>query len=270
MKQMVATGMLLGILSACSTELKTGAELRAEAARADSSAAGYEVGPLMPSGNGGKTGAQGGRATKGQSDTPAASGPVGTRLAVGTAPPRDSQHVQRPAPITRDTTSIREPVTTPPNLRSGSVLPSLSPEREKDFLTADSARKIATFQLTAGDELADRVSFNGATRGARVLTIPLGWETRIVFVNRDPELPHSAAVIVATDLLPEELAAPAFPQARTVKVNEGLLEGDSDEIAFTASRIGRFFLACGVIGHAQRGQWLSLVVSDTVAKPSYR
>jgi len=270
MKQMVATGMLLGILGACSTELKTGAELRAEAARADSSAAGYDVGPLMPSGSPGERPTPApGRPTKGQTDVPGAL-PVGTRVAVGTAPPGDSQQVQRSTPIVRETTGVQEPVSTRPNPRSGNALPPLSPEREKDFLTADSAKKIATFQLTAGDELADRVSFNGATRGARVLTIPLGWETRIVFVNRDPELPHSVAVITATDLLPEELAAPAFPQARTVKVNEGLLEGDSDEIAFTASRIGRFFLACGVIGHAQRGQWLSLVVSDTVARPSYR
>jgi hypothetical protein len=131
-------------------------------------------------------------------------------------------------------------------------------------------KKIATFQLTAGDEVPDRVSFNGVTRGARVLTVPLGWVVRIVFVNRDPELPHSVAVIAAADPLPEELAGPAFPQARTVKVAEGLLEGDSDEIAFTPDRTGQFFLACGVIGHAQRGQWLSLIVSDTVAGPTYR
>jgi hypothetical protein len=169
-----------------------------------------------------------------------------------------------------ETVGVRNPLPARPNPRSSSALPPLSSEREKDFLTSDSVKKIATFQLTAGDELVDRVSFNGATRGARVLTIPLGWETRIVFVNRDPELPHSVAVIAATDPLPEELAGPTFPRAQTVKVNEGLLEGDSDEIVFTASRIGRFALACGVIGHAQRGQWLSLVISDTVAKPSYR
>jgi hypothetical protein len=146
----------------------------------------------------------------------------------------------------------------------------LTPERERNFLSSDTVARVATFQLVAGDELPGRVSFNGVARGARVLTIPLGWQTRIVFINRDPELPHSVVVIAAADPLPEELGGPAFPQARTAKVEDGLLEGDSDEMAFTPDRTGRFFLACGVMGHAQRGQWLSLVVSDSVTRPSYR
>jgi hypothetical protein len=169
-----------------------------------------------------------------------------------------------------ETTTRSGPGTRPPGPRGTTALPPLSPDRAKDFLAFDSVKKIATFQLAAGDELLDRVSFNGAMRGARVLTIPVGWQTRIMFVNRDPELPHSVTIVAATDLLAEELSTPAFAGAQTVKVNEGLLEGDSDEVLFTANRAGRFFLACGVIGHAQRGQWLSLVVSDTIAIPSYR
>jgi hypothetical protein len=61
-----------------------------------------------------------------------------------------------------------------------------------------------------------------------------------------------------------------FPRAQTVRTGEGLLEGDADEILLTADRVGRYLIACGVLGHAQRGQWITLNVSTTATKPTYR
>jgi uncharacterized cupredoxin-like copper-binding protein len=70
--------------------------------------------------------------------------------------------------------------------------------------------------------------------------------------------------------VPEQLPSSAFPQAQTAKIEEGLLEGDSDQFSFVADRGGRYFIACAVLGHAQRGQWLVLDVSTTATIPAYR
>ncbi len=150
------------------------------------------------------------------------------------------------------------------------MLPPLSPGVEATFLAYDSVRKTVTFQLDAGDEIPAQVSFNGVRRGARTLTVPLGWRVTIEFANLDPQLPHSATVIAAAGTIPEELPEAAFPRAQTVRLGEGLLEGDSDEIVFVADRAGRYILACGVLGHAQRGQWITFDVATSASTPRYR
>ena len=126
------------------------------------------------------------------------------------------------------------------------------------------------FQLAAGDEIRELVSFNGAREGGRTLTVPHGWRVTIAFANRDPQLPHSATIVDVTGPVPEELPEPVFVRAQTVRVAEGLLEGDADEITFAADRVGRYLIACGVLGHAQRGQWITLSVSTTAVRPTYR
>jgi hypothetical protein len=126
------------------------------------------------------------------------------------------------------------------------------------------------FQLAAGDEIPGRVSFNGSTQGVRVLTIPRGWTVTIDFANRDAAFPHSAVVVAGPGAIPEELPPAAFLGAETVRVQEGLLDGSTDDLTFVADREGRYLLACGVFGHAQRGQWISLVVSASAVVPSYR
>ena len=83
----------------------------------------------------------------------------------------------------------------------------MDPALEATFLTFDTLKRIATFQLAAGTELLDQISFNGARRGARVLTVPVGWRLGIEFTNRDDELPHSATVVASIDPIPEQLPA---------------------------------------------------------------
>src|SRR5688572_18639693 len=109
MKRIVATSVLLIVSSACSTELKTGAALRAEAARADSSAAGYEVGSSTPSATRGTIeptpGSQTagtGRATTGQNASNPSTG--------GTAPLGGLQPGQRPVAIVIETAGARNPL----------------------------------------------------------------------------------------------------------------------------------------------------------------
>ena len=274
--------MLLVALTACTSSSQTSEERRAEAARADSSAAGYDVG----------------RAANAQPSSGPVAGPSRDSTSDSTrrgAPPASGATVTPPAPQTGPTVSTPASVVSLPPRGGGAAtprdtsgrgvgagragagggattaeLPPLDPALEPNYLTYDVAKKTANFQLATGNELGSQVSFNGARRGGRTLTIPVGWRVGIEFTNRDPDLPHSAAVVAGVEPLPEQLPSPAFPQAQTVKIEEGLLEGDSDQMSFVADRAGRYLIACGVQGHAQRGQWILLEVSGTATVPTYR
>ena len=264
--------ILVAALVACSPDARTAAERRAAAARADSSAAGYDVGTSQPG-----SATDSGRASPTGAGHPARpdSLPVTPRGPVAAAPPGQgatpSPRATVPPPA-NPPTRPRVAAVTDSSQRTGAPnrLPPLDPAVEATFLKFDEAKKTAVFQLASGSELEALVSFNGARRGERVLTIPLGWRLGIEFINRDADLPHSATVVPGVDPIPEQIPPAAFPQAHSVKVEEGLLEGDSDEISFLADRAGRYFIACGVLGHAQRGQWLVLEISPTATRPSYR
>ena len=271
MRLAVRFALLVSVTSSCTGESRSEPERLAEAARADSSAAGYDVGASGPS----------------ESRSPRSVVASGPPAAV--APRSQGRSVGLP-----DTTSMQQVIIPPivatvplrggqPGRQPGAIVdtsptgsdslhgePRVPPVREADFLTYVARRRALTFQLAAGDTIPGRVSFNGSTQGVRVLTVPRGWTVTIKFVNRDPAFPHSAVVVSLPGAIPETLPAAAFPGARTVRVQEGLLDGSADELTFVAARSGRYLLACGVFGHAQRGQWLSLVVSAAATVPSYR
>ena len=275
--------ILLAALIACRPSTQTPAERAAAAARADSSAAGYEVGPLSNS------------AARPQSirdsvaSTVASSGKTsGSEKSTTNAPHAPQPDTVKQAGSTSGTGTVAvngqgsrgsggstgsgSPTGTSMGRDSGVIAgtPPLDPALEPNYIAYDTARKTVTFQLAAGDEIREQVSFNGVQRGGRTFTVPLGWRVTIAFANRDPELPHSATIVDVSGSVPEELPAPIFPRANTVRTSEGLLEGDADEILFTADRVGRYLIACGVLGHAQRGQWITLDVSTTATTPTYR
>ena len=263
--------ILIAAVAACAPDSRTLAERRAAAARADSSAAGYDVGmapPVRPAADSGGT-PTAGTADSARRDsssksppvpaTPGSQGRITVASTVASGPPPVNASGRPRVVASADTGG-----------RTSHRLPPLDPAVEATFLKFDETKRSAMFQLASGNELEAQVSFNGARRGERVLTIPLGWRLGIEFINRDADLPHSATVIPGVEPVPEQIPPAAFPQAHSVKVDDGLLEGDSDEVSFIADREGRYFIACGVLGHAQRGQWLVLEVSSTATRPSYR
>lgn len=272
--------LLLTLLAACVPGSPSDADHAAHAARADSSAAGYDVGPLVVASSRHTADSASKAATTAGNPDPAERGGRST----GTPVPMPVDSAKR-ARTTVDSGTARvitgrggSRSSTGPTLatgadsarRGGTALPPLDPALEPDFITYDTTRKSVTFQLAAGDEIPEQVSFNGAQRGGRTLTVPHGWRVTLAFANRDPQLPHSVTIVDVAGLVPEQVPGPVFPGAQTVRVEEGLLEGDADEITFAADRVGRYLIACGVLGHAQRGQWITLDVSTTVARPSYR
>ena len=278
--------MLLVALTACSPSTQTAAERAAAAARADSSAAGYDVGPLTTSAASGAPIEDSALKTVGSIVTAAPAGEPGSGNSTSAPVPQISRPdtASQAGGTSSGVSSGQGAGTSGVSGRSGSATgsdtgrdpasvtghPALDPALEPNYVAYDTTRKTVIFQLAAGDEIREQVSFNGARRGGRTFTVPLGWRVTIAFANRDPDLPHSATIVDVAGPVPEELPAPIFPSANTVRLAEGLLEGDADEILFTADRVGRYLIACGVLGHAQRGQWITLDVSTTATKPTYR
>jgi hypothetical protein len=227
----------------------------AEAARADSSAAGYAVGVV---------GAQDTAPTPARRDTP---------IAVATAPIT----AKRPRGEKRDSARA---VTGGPNVDSAETRMAQRAERPplpvgiarvNEFLSYDAQARAATLLLVAGyNGLNDALNYNGGARGSQGVSVPLGWKVRVTVTNRDADLQHSAIVVRQVLPPPEEMTVPAFTGAILPQLEEGMNEGDTTSFDFVADRVGRYMLACGVPGHAQGGMWMRLTVSADIDRPVYR
>ena len=249
----------LAVLVGC-TRVDSVADRTAEAARADSSAAGYAVG--------------GSGASTSRLPTMAA-----TAVASASTDPH-AVTTATSAPSTRDS-APRAHTKSPTPVDSGypatdSVKPKQPPlpvglTRVNEFLSYDAQIRTATLQIIAGyNGLNDGLNYNGGARGSQGLVVPLGWTVRVTVTNRDSDLQHSAIVIRQVLPPPEELPAAAFPGAQLPQLEEGVHEGDTTSFAFVADRAGQFMLACAIPGHAQGGMWLRLAVTSDVDRPLYR
>jgi hypothetical protein len=261
-----------------------------EAARADSSAAGYQVGGGGTSGMppASRTAATPTVATPTvasaetattRRDTArvAASVRGGARTdsatrAAAAAARRDSIRI---AAAVRD--SVRRDSISRANARRDSIRAARTPPRPtgpvrvNDFLTYDAAAKTVSIQLVAGYTGANgSLNFNGGARGAQGISVPLGWRVHISLQNRSQELQHSAAVVREVLPPPLELPPPAFDGAAIEKLENGLRDGETASFEFVPTRRGRYMLGCGVFGHAEGGMWLRLTVVGSTELPAYR
>jgi sulfocyanin len=140
---------------------------------------------------------------------------------------------------------------------------------DSSWLQADSVTKTAAFQLVAGlTGLNGALNFNGFRDGGLTLTVPLGWTVAMHFRNHDGMLPHSAEIIADSHPLPTGPVAPAFPRAFTLRLDQGLISEQTDDLRFIADRGGSYLIFCGVPGHGAAGMWVRLAVSGSVRKPS--
>ena len=137
------------------------------------------------------------------------------------------------------------------------------------WLESDTASRTATFQLIAGlTGLNGALNYNGFRDGGLTLQVPLGWTVVIHFRNHDGMLPHSAEVIGETHPFPTGPVAAAFPRAFTIRLDEGLISEQTDDIRFIADKGGSYLIFCGVPGHGAAGMWIRLDVSASLRTPS--
>ena len=140
---------------------------------------------------------------------------------------------------------------------------------DPSWLQFDTATQAVSFQLIAGlTGLNGALNFNGFRDGGLTLTVPLGSNVVLHFRNHDGMLPHSAEVIADTHPLPPGPVTPAFARALTVRLEQGLISEQTDDIRFIADRGGSHLIFCGVPGHGAAGMWIRLEVVGSIRTPS--
>ena len=139
------------------------------------------------------------------------------------------------------------------------------------FLAYNPQARVVWIDLIAGfDGGNGALNFNGGFEGRHTLVVPLGWRVAIRFANRDRDLSHSAIVVRHVDAVPLMIPPAAFPNAYTISLERGLMEGRTDEVHFSADTQGRYQLVCAVPGHGQGGMWVGMEISASATLPEYR
>jgi Sulfocyanin (SoxE) domain len=164
-----------------------------------------------------------------------------------------------PVPAAADSTPARPAVT-----------PAATPS-SPDWLAIDSVNKTVTLTLeVATQPNAPSALINGYRNGEARIVVPVGWTVKWNWRNADTASPHSLVVMVQREKIPLEGSRPAFSNAMTRMVTEGLPPGQTDQTTFVAEEAGWYWLMCGVPGHALKGEWLELRVDPEAKLPSVK
>jgi len=135
------------------------------------------------------------------------------------------------------------------------------------WMQADPASESVSFDIAMGAPgEGSGLNFNGYSQGHMAITVPLGWKVSMKVTNAD-SLPHSLEIAAEQTTPPIDGVATAFPRAETVDLKEGMPANKTDSLSFTADKVGRYWIMCGVPGHAEGGMWDLLVVSETATAP---
>jgi hypothetical protein len=139
------------------------------------------------------------------------------------------------------------------------------------WLVADSAAKTAelSIEVTRPPDAASAL-LNGHRRGEARIIIPLGWTVRWNWRNADSSSRHSLVVMGEREKVPLEGGRPAFSNAMTRMVTEGLPPGETDQTTFEAEEAGWYWFLCGVPSHALEGEWLELRVDPEATSAGVR
>lgn len=132
------------------------------------------------------------------------------------------------------------------------------PTIDAKWLKWDAGSKTATFALIAGAQGGSSpFNFNRFTEGNLTWTVPLNSTVVMNFVN-DDGTPHSAEIIPGAGAIPNMSTVPdaAISRAYTRKALEGMSQGETDVMRFTASPAGNYRIFCGVPGHGLSGMWI--------------
>jgi sulfocyanin len=152
----------------------------------------------------------------------------------------------------------------------GLTTPGTAQSAPSQPLTYNAATKTVTFALDAGAPgTAGPFNFDGYTNGAATLVVPAGSSIVMNFKNLDGTA-HSAELIPDTDPMPNMGGDPAIPGAYTTDLTQGLPQGGTDTLSFTAPAGGSFRIFCGVPGHGLSGMWIRFKIDPTAKSPSWK
>lgn len=201
-------------------------------------------------------------------DTAAASRPAAAPTTGASATGADStaHDSSAAAPGARDTASEQATEMNPnpggTSSAGGTSATASSGTADSSYVQYDPGSKTVTFRLVAGP-----FTFDGYSNGGATLTVPPGTNNVWNFEQGDGT-PHSAEIESGEGPLPNSGGNPAIPRAYTNKVVEGLPQGATDVIKFTAPAQGTYRIICGVPGHAVGGMWIWFKIDPSAKTPS--
>jgi sulfocyanin len=154
-------------------------------------------------------------------------------------------------------------------ISSNSLVFAEDPEGWKsEWMVVDLEKKFVKFIIIGGyDGSNGTFNFNGYSEGELTLIVPLGWKVEMVYTTKSAYKPHSVGIIEDVQPLPEQGGNIVFPGAVTIQFVPGIHTNNSDTLKFTANKIGKYLLFCGVPIHGRGGMWDYFVVSDKVDRP---
>jgi sulfocyanin len=115
-------------------------------------------------------------------------------------------------------------------------------------------------------------NYNGTSFGSMVIYVPSGSNLQITYINQE-SLPHNLNLVKNTTATPTSNIADDGNILLTIGASSsdytvnGLLNGQSATGTFNDIPTGTYWLACGIIGHAESGMWVVLVASPNVTTP---
>lgn len=142
------------------------------------------------------------------------------------------------------------------------------------YLRYSAGDSLVEMELYAGLGGANSAwNFNGYHHGNATYVVPVGWEVEVTYETLDANVPHSAAVVETREEIPKSGSDVrlAFPGASTPSFTSGLSSTRGTvTFDFRADEAGRYWIFCGVAGHAAGGMWIWLEVSEDADAPELR
>ncbi len=131
----------------------------------------------------------------------------------------------------------------------------------QQWISGDSASRTVSLSLeVTAPAGAESALINGHRAGEVRIVVPLDWTVQWDWKSADSTAPHSLVVMVEREKLPLEGGQPAFFNAMTRMVTQGLRPGQGDRTTFVAEQAGWYWLLCGVPEHGLKGEWIGLRV----------
>jgi hypothetical protein len=162
---------------------------------------------------------------------------------------------------------------TPKSVAAPAVPPAAAPApasaQSPTWLVADSAGRTVTIarRVTPAPD-GGAALLNGYRNGELQIVVPLNWTVQWDWKSVDSTAPHSLVVMAEREKLPTEGGRPAFTNAMTRSVTDGLGVGQGDRTTFTADEAGWYWMLDGVPGHALKGEYIGLRVAPEASTAS--
>jgi plastocyanin len=120
------------------------------------------------------------------------------------------------------------------------------------WLTVDAKHHAVTLWLIASYTGANGgLNFNGSYNGTMVISVPVGHRVHVIFTSKGA-YPHNA-VVTATD--PRKTTGTFSLAFRGSGPSDTASGVEALRFTFVASKVGTYYLVCGVPGHASAGMW---------------